>query len=591
MFNQQQYQNLLTAADYIFQRQGLNEFGREFVERFVIDHDPRQGQSAYASAQRFFDYVAQLAQRTFGNGAVSDDQLIQLVYAYIKQLYVVWSGQRNFGNSGGGFGQGGFGFGRGNNQAFSFSNSPPPSTSHVMGDVVQPGGEVAQPPRQPTQAPSPSPMTFAPPVQQETIMSDTLSPNPLDDIPNDVGFSIVERSPNWGMKSPRDRSIIMTKRDEFKTADNRYVINMCSGLARNYTTDVMDVARDFFRVVPDQFLAELFIFRVFYNHVEELDIPTNDFIVVKDRFIAALTKDPDRPIYTTLMTILNGMLHGPRMALANYLVRHINRGLFLAFGMMDEPGYRISFNEIEDLDELLGPNFESRLLQVPDARNRVITIVNAAIRNALAGPSHVMFEEGDRSGIDAIRLSGAFPYSVEGVYPSKALIPTDDDDDIDEFFKRLRENLLTKKTFVRQTREVIFTNTFGQNIIPHVGKSPRKIEGPIASIFASFAMSYYIGSRSVHDAGGQDFDVSVIPHNYKDYVQNTQESEDIEVSRLIEMSQPFDVVDQMILAIQYKKSPMDFLMGLDIASVMERERDKSHAYLCKHKLETLKTTN
>lgn len=604
MFDEAMYRDILNAAHSILRNNG-NQLDRQFSEGFMFDHDPSQGAASMRNAQFFFDYVAREAQR-MNNGQMvihSDRQLFDIVGSYITQIFNRWADSQRQGSMGFGSGGGGrpLGFGNsggGNNffgnrrggTGFNLGGSRPAPLGAMMGDLTDPTPQ--QPSSHPEQMTS-APVNFSHPQQlKETPMVIGYTHNPLDDLPDsNVEFVEGEGPLNWGMEKPKDRSIVMAKHSLLKTGDHRHIINLCEGYERTYLNDPIDVVKDFFRIVPDLFLAEHFIFRVFYNHVEEVDIPTQDFLEVRKKFVDSLNNDKEATIYTAVIKVLNELFHGPRMAIAGYLVNQINRALHLSCGISSDPSLRIKFTQIEDLEELLGTHFESKLLDVPHSRHLITSIVNTAILNSITGYSDVMFTSPSDKTIDVIRTSPAFPFNMMGVYPSKDIIPLAGSNEAEVFYKALEKEQLSKKTFVRSIRSVLITNILGQKALPSISDKPTQINGIIPAQFNRYVIPH-VGQFRANSSECPYYDEHILTDNvdeseYTKYLKDPHDYEIEETDRFIEKNSPKVPVDQTLFAIQYKKDPTEFMMALDICTTMDAERNKGYCLFNKRDLDVI----
>jgi len=96
MFDAQFYtQKILPAADYVL-RNNMNTLGQHFANEFMSEHDLNNGANpnVQRNASQLFNWVAQNAQRlNNGNLTVNDQQLFDIVGAYIKNVFDVWQRQ------------------------------------------------------------------------------------------------------------------------------------------------------------------------------------------------------------------------------------------------------------------------------------------------------------------------------------------------------------------------------------------------------------------------------------------------------------------------------------------------------------------
>lgn len=604
-FDQSMYVIIFDAAHQIL-RNNLNQIPQEFADGFMMEHDLRNGASSQRGVEQLYRYVADTAVRlNNGNATIRDnDQLFQIVGDYIKAIYDNWARRRSGGGGGtwrqqtGGFGAngggGGFsqpnnGFGGNSGGGFGFNQTRPQAGSHLIDDGIR---------TQQSQQPSvqqQQPVSFTQPlVRQESLTMTDYSFNPLDDVSaNEVSFSTVPESAGWGMQNPKDRSIVMMSKVSLKTRDEKVVIRVCDGFERTYYNNPFSVAKDFFRVAPDSFLAESFIFRVFYNHVEVIDIPTAEFLEVRRKFISALDRDRVTSVYNVIITILNEMLYGPRTALANYLVSHINRALFLSCGMAENPALRIKFTAIEDLEELLGTNFQSKLLEVPNAREIIENIVNTAILNSFTTYSDAMFASPHDKAIDVMRTSEVFDYAIPGVYPNKTLIPSSESPEAELFFNALQDKVLSQKTYVRSIRSVIITNILGGRALSVIGDKPSAISGQIPGLLNEYILAHQQRLKIDNKCDLYDDVIrgkKTTADKYRSYHDAAEQYELNILSDYADREIPTLPVDQTIFAIQFKKNPADYLGVFDVVTTMNSPRDRNQVIMAKKKINVIKPT-
>lgn len=595
MFDQNMYNTYFDAAGNVL-KDNMHRFGNAFAEQFMAHHDIRNGQVANTGINNMYNAVTQrVHQMSGGTGRFDANMLYQAVGDYIVQVYNNWLQTQNrqnasFGNSGG-FGfqnNGGFnrssGFGQ-SSGSFGFQQPRPQAASHLVDhSIATPQAPVAQ-----------APIELAPAPAMEIKPMSVVGHNPLDALVDQkIELTVVpggNGATNWGMGKPKDTSISVMRKDLIRTRDETVLINVVDAFEHTYFNNQMDVVRDFFRIVPDQFLGDHFITRVFYNHIERLDLPTYDFLDARKRFIDGVTNSIDNSVYRVIIGIMDSMMHGPRKSLEKYLVSHINRALHLSLGMEQLPQLRIKFNQIEDLDELLGPSFQSRLLEVPNAKAMISYIVNTAILNALSGYSDVMFVDKDSRDIDVVRSSTVFPHSVTGVYPNKETIPASGTPEAAKFFEMMQLHELDKHTYVRSIRSVVITNILGQTVLPNVGDKPTVIRGQIPSILNEYILNHRDKLNLEPQCRKYDLHSDqTAEQDYEAYLRNPDLYERETLSKIVDFNPPSLPVDQTIFAIQFKVSPKDYLMALDLVTVMDHPTGGGFTLLAKAKIDDLKIT-
>lgn len=583
-FDESFYMNTLLPGAHEYLANNERRYGTEFCHLFMNDHKSNRD-----LAVRFSDAVANQAYRANGQVALrSDAQLFEFISNYIEEIASVHFNNQNRAHGGGfqgGFSRGGFGqtsgfqnsgFGRSTggmaNSGFGMSTRNMASQG-VRDDSITTQATVAPTTPQPAAA---EPQRSAP-VSMSFSMTEEYSRNPLDDMEDDTRFNIQDEGKHWGHTPAKDNRLVITKKEALKTGDHKYVIHRCEGFARIYSNDLMEVVKLFFATAPEEFLAEHFIFKLFYNHVEEINVATDTFVDIQSGFLRSL--DREDIAYKSIIDVVNTMPYGPRMAVANYLVGHINRALYKNFGMAIRPSTRIQIAQIEDLEELLGTSFSHPIMEVPDARDRLIAIVNNAIKSALSGYSSAMFTGGnDQEMIDIIRTSSVFPTTLDGVYPKKSLIPSSQDSDFGSFKRALEDNVLSGKTYVRSIREVIITNIFGERQLSVIGDKPTKVDGQIANMVASLK-AYQSGTmtlgRNECERFDEMFQTDTRIEEYEQFLKDPRKYVSQDVSRFSEIDMPTHPVDMTVFAIQFKKSPFDYIRAIDVVTSIDSRNDKN----------------
>jgi hypothetical protein len=598
------YTGTLMNVAFDILKNNQQRYGPEFSNAFITDHDLNNGPQTHRLAASFHNYVVSAMQAANGTPQATNEQLFMFVGKYIEEIFNIHvsntqrqrgMSQPSFGNGfsqpSGGFGRQPNGFGNSggfNNSGFGQTNgfSPrnqqrPGSSSSLRDDSIAPIAPVA-----PVVAPTPVSPVISPTLSTVST-SQFYTHNPLDNIQalkEGVKFESVPESPNWGIDPAVDDSIVVMKRESWKTEDDKYVIRQASGFSRIYTNNELDVVNDFFRVVPSSFVAENYVVELFYNHVEVIDIPTKLFLEVQSAFLNALKHETTA--YRAVLSVLDTIVHGPRMAMANYLVEHINRGLYKCCRMSERPSIEITFTQIEDLKDLLGASFNHRILELPNARTHLQDIVNNSIKAALSGYTTPMFTSNkDAMMSDIIRTSAAFPFAIEDVYPTKTIIPSYGDNTFDSFYQSFSENVLEHKTYVRSIRSAVVSNLFGGNELAKITKIPVRIFG-VSSHFLAMFRTDYKGSIGISKNDTEPFDEQFnndIPEkDYVEYLENPQAYLKQMKSRFTEIDTPRYPVDRTLYAVQFKKSPKEYIKAIDfITSLDEPKENNSGIFVAK----------
>lgn len=602
MFDAKVYQSIFEALYTVLRNNSAN-LGREFCEGCMFDYDISNGQNSQQNAQNLYNYVSQQAQLLNGNASLRDDQLFAVIGSFVQGIFNIYRQQpqnnqnRGFGGFQGGSSTGfsnGGGFGGGNNFSggrtmFSgngggFGQTRPTPGSHLADDSVHAN------PRSVATPTAPSAMTFAPIKVEEP--STKYSANPLDDLPNTgVEFSVVPTKANWGEENARDRRIIVTKRDDMKTRDNRFTVQRIGAYHQLIMNDPLQITKDFFEVVPDSTLGVPFMARISYNHLSVIDVPTSDFVEIRLKCIDAIARDPNAVLHKTIKSILDTMQRGPWKSMTNYLVDHINRALYLACRLSSKPNIFIKITDFEDLDELLSSSFQHPFTTQPEGRYQLEQIVGSTLWNVLVQNVSVMFTD-NTIPTNAIQSSPAFPYSLEGVYPNKYSIPTQQEASAETFLAKMNSQELSKKTYLLSRRSVTITNILGKNVLSNIVKDPSTINTPIAELLNSLIIPF---NRA--ESGRKQNINDVIPYvsevypsdQLESYYNSPLESESKENNAFDRLYPAVFPVDQNIFAIQYGMKPEEYLMSLDVFSTIDNQVGQGQTILAKHFIPTIKT--
>lgn len=598
MIDQHLYSQMFDAAFNILKSNG-SSLGREFCEGFMFDHDLRNGQEAQRNAANMFNAVANEAQRLNGNSIIRDNnQLFEIVGSYIKYIYGVYTQRQqqrgSFGGGGSMFGGGstmGGGSMFGGNRGGGFSNFSQPRTlspgSHLSDDTIEPRNQpIAQAAPQPAAAAAPaaaasSMFSFTP--QKETNAVSSFSTNPLDDLSSQgVDFSPVKVQARWGDEKAKDRRIIVGRRFDMKTRDAQYTVNMSEAYHQLIMNDPMDVMRDFFEIVPDSTLGSPFLFKIFYNHLETIDVPTADFVNVRNRCIEGIKQDSQVLLHKKIAEVINDMKRGPYVALTKYLTSHVNRALHLACRLSNNPVAYIRIGDFEDIDELLSSSFKHEFTAYPEGRHKLEKIVGGALWNALVMSANAMFVGDETFPTHAVQSSPAFPYSMEGVYPNKYSIPTPNDAMIEQFRDKLTTVELSKRTYILSKRSVVVTNIFGRHVLSTVKKDPTLINTPLAQLINRCVLPFdqltpddrdvMVTQTSLVEEG---FPSDQLERYYEDPIQD----EIAEIERYGKVRATELPLDQTIFAVQYSVDPKDYLTALDVFTTIDGKLGKDQTIL------------
>jgi hypothetical protein len=601
MIDMSVYTTIYQAATDIL-RNNVQQLGNDFCQGFLTSHDPRNGQQAQANTQKLYDYVFN-ACRQLNNGSTTlqGNQLFEIVGEYIKGILQIVRnqgqqrqtgfGSGGFGSSGGGFStgfsSGGFGSGSG---GFGQQRQVPMS-SYTGADVIPPQDQQRQ--AAPVQAQQTS----------ETIATSTVSfdigtkpvnyaENPLDDI-TETGIEFIanETAPTWGSQKPKDRRIILASRENLKTSSKQHQIGRYGAYHQVIMDDPMDVVKDFFEVAPDDLLGSNFMFKITYQHLDVINVPTSDFVEIRRRCIEAVAHDAQTPIHRTVISVLENMQQRAYKAMTNYLIKHVNRALHLSARLTNDPTNYLKIGEFEDLNDLLSSSFVHPFTTAPDGRHKLEKIVGTAIWNAIVMNADAMFTS-SAIPTNAMQSSPAFPFSLDGVYPSKFAIPTSSEDTAEKFLERMNSHELMHRTYVLSKRAITITNILGKAVLPKIGDKPSIISNAVAGTLLSLKIPYTSLdlTRNNKITPVEPYVPEVYPAEllqaYYDDHDTSEEDENTKFERLRPDLYP---VDHTIFAIQYGKGPKEYLMALDVFDHIDMGLEKNQVILAKKDIEVIRT--
>lgn len=591
------YNYIYQMATTVLQRH-QNQYGAQFCQAFLNQYHPNNGQQGLQNAQALQDtFLAEVQRVRPGQSQVDDNTAFQLVKYYIDNIFQNVSRQQSqpmFSN-GGGFGRqptGGLftqqqntGFGGGG--GFNTGQAPVRPASHLVDDT-----QSVAPMAQPTPAAQPSQPRAA------MTLSDDLpqfTKNPLDAL-GDQPLSVREIAAGdaWGTESPRDRTIIVQESVDIKTQDGQYVIRRSEMAHRLILSDPFDVVRDFFKVVTDSYAAKSFIARILYNHVETIQVPTDEFIFLRDELNKRTMIDTDIAFYKQVIQTLNQMTKGSSNAANAYFVQHVNRALHLACRMDTDPSGYVKINDIDDLEELLSPHQKFFFSNLTGGRDLVKTICETAIWNAMTSASGLMFEKPESIPVRALQASPAFPYGMRKVYPTKWAIPTQDmPDAFALFFQNLQEHELKYKSYIISQRAVVITNILGSPILGQMDRTPRAIKSGVLALLNTYAQPFsrtLVGDYDndytpLVDDGGLTADLT-----YTKYVDSKKEIFDQDISVLAnhEHSGPTFPADQVFISIPHGEDPNKALIPFDVIAPINSNLSSEGAVVSRRSMAVLR---
>jgi hypothetical protein len=599
MFDQGMYNKLYQAANDILMR-NQQQLGVEFCRGFMDSHNLRAGQQAQQNAQTFFNYVLGLCQQQNGDTTIrNQEQLFQFVGVYIQfvgqrvsaasqQTRPIGStfGNTGFGNTGGAFGGGGFGQTTGAFGGGGFGQGPMSSYSgeEILSTTPKPQAQPA------ATVATASPLSFDN-ATSNMVMSTKMTDNPLDSVDESgAEFSVVEAPPTWESGQPKDRRIVLSAREDLKTSNRQHQIGRYNAFHQLVLDNPMDVVKDFFAIVPDELLGSNFIFKINYHHLDVINVPTQDFVDVRERCVSAIAHDPNAPLHKTVLSVLETMQRGPWKAMTSYLLERVNRALYLSARLAKDPHRFIKLGEFDDIEDLLSSTFTHAVTNEPDGRHKLERIVGTAIWNALVMNTDAMFT-GSSIPTAAMQVSPAFPFSMEGVYPNKFSIPMETEALAETFISNMHTHQLNHKTYVLSKRAVTITNVLGKNVLPQLAGKPTVFTNSVASVLSTVAIPFSelnLREKQASSIG------AVLPYLSSDapsdqlesYYANPQEDTRQEINNFARKRADLFPVDHFIFAVQYGMKPEEFLTSLDVFTTID-SLGKSQAMLAKKDVSTL----
>jgi hypothetical protein len=601
-FDQVFYSNIMNAAS-TWLNANRAQVSDQFVNGFMHDYTiPSHNPMAQQNAMGLYNYVVNAAVQTTGmnaNGQINGlngQQMYDIVSRFVVEIFNRWrtqmaanqNRQMMGGNSGGAIfnpvntaGSGIFGGGQ---QRSVFGQTPQAQGpgSHLSSDI---------PPRQPVQQPQAQPVAAVP-----VAPSKVYAPNPLDNLPDTgVEYSSTNAQPTWNKAKPKDNRIVISKRKDIKTQGEQYTVQAATLFHREIHDDPMQVARDFFKVVPDSVLGSVFFYSVNYNHLTVLNVPTDDFIAIQDKCRDLVEQNPGQLIHQQIIEKLKSMSFASYQAVATYLTQHINRALYLACRLTKDPTSIIQIEVFEDLNELLSSSFTHSVTLLSEGRFRLETIVANAIWNALVKNVSVMFQDDSDIPTHAIQSSPAFPYSMEGVYPNKFTIPVNGDGEVPDFLQRLREKELVNKTYLLSRRRVSITNVFGGKVLGALTSKPQMITTPVAPVL-------YRTESALQFTDPNNLDTRKVPpltpyaneqqpvEQLEGYLANLDHAYENEVTSSDTYYAPSLPVDQTILCVQYGVDPLTYLQSIDVFTTIDPLNDGTKIILATKPVPALHVT-
>jgi hypothetical protein len=607
MVDQTIYNSMLEAADSLIQR-NLATTGRDFANYFMSEHDPRNGPAINANIDRFYRTVLDdIRSQTGGANSFTTDQLFAAVGRYLKLAFDFFSrGRPQQSGYGVGYNQQPQPQGYYTGPQPSYNPQQPAGIGSWQSPAVEPApfGAYAPQQAQPVQ-----PVSVPKPAEVIPMSQLVADDHPLSDLPESgVDFSEMETGDAWGGEHPRNRTIVVTLSKDVKTRDPRFLIRRLDGQHRVILDDPIEVVKDFFKIAPEALLAKCFMFRILYNHLEIIDVPTQDFVAVRDLVLSGHTDpDVDDPVYRLAMKGLSSLSRGSWKAFSKYLVEHVNRALYLSARLSGKPTLDIQLGpdasgiySIDDLEVLLSSSFKSSLTAIPEGRTKLKKIVETAIWNALSMNSGALFT-GDRKTYPTTDMltSPVFPYALRHVYPEKTCIPDPENParraHMAEFIKRMNKHELSEKTYIVSKRSVVVTNMFSNSQLNAIGNKATRVDGIIPGMFNRYAPAHLDHVLVRQDFNDYNIVKQIEDHEpeidtlglYYSRSENYDQDEDAAVN---EKSSHDMAVDQVIFAIPFGSSHKDQLKAFDVLSAMDEGNPSNSAMLVSRKLHQLKVS-
>lgn len=539
-------------------------------------HDPRNP-NAGANHAQFYNFVIREAQpyMAANNGAISDDILFRIVTNYMSQVvdFIVRRGQQQPGYAtygqqtqgypggmmGGGM-MGGFGTSTPDFMTTP-SSSPTPQTPQPT------------PAAQPVATPSPV-APVATPYQGDIVVTPR-SRNPLDNLPEDGDpFIPVETGDAWAGDYPLDRTIVAKLSVDLKTADSDACIKMVQAQHRIMENDPKEVVRAFFKTAPEELQAIPYLFEIFYNHLEIIDVPTHDFMSVQARLFDTLSNHTIHdPLHRVVINAVGNMFKLPSEAMDRYLTKAINRALHISCRKESNPSDFLEIGELSHLEELLSPKSQWIVTDIPDGRQHLKKIVENAIWNALSINTGVMFSSMNDVPVSVMRASPAFPFAMRGVYPDKDLIPNVGEREFEQFYSRLSAHVLSEKTFLVSRRAVVVTNIFGDGILNNITNRPifhrGLVPGALTSLMTRFDTHQVTSSVTTEYRIKIDTSKSREERLAEYYVNDEDYDQDIPEHIPFPKTNGEMLGDLNIYAVKFAVDPEEYMAEIDLFSLMD----------------------
>ena len=569
MFDSTLHNQTMAAVDHLFRQNG-HVLGQQFCTSFMYEYTPNNAnRQTYENANALQQYVINKGRQISPNGQLNNEQFFAVVWSYIEDVYkntiARYSQPQGFSNP-------------------SSYQSPFNGGSMFGGNSFQPSFSSPFSGQSGGNTPVVQPISPVPVV--ETIKSSTtvnsfehnFKRSPLDDISvsDDTVFSEVNASDCWAGEAPRDHVFVVKNSSDLKAHGVSLVMRHATSQSRLIFDNDFDVTKRFFKTAPDSILSKYLIFEIFYDHLEVINVATQELSEIIVKLKEALTsRRGSDPFYKIVIDTCSTLRRGAWKALSAYLVNHINRALYLSCRISSDPSLKIRIAELEDINELLSSTFSSPLTAIPDGRNKMKQIVEYTIANALWFNSHLLFgvpgEDDWDWALDVMKTCSVFPDSINNVYPSKRYIPnTKKDKDFDIFRKAFEEHELSTSSYILSRRSVVITNVLSGDILSRLNKNPYKASGAVASLFRQFSVDHLRESGSIYNPRNfNQYKEPAEKMDLSDYYSNpSHDDRDIEADFVVSY-EGSRFVDRSNYAIEFQGNPQDYLTSFDVISFMD----------------------
>lgn len=594
MFDSNLYNQILNCA-YDTLKENGGKLGREFCEGFMFDHDPGNGRQAESSVMALFNFVMSEGPRRFGSSSLTIDQLFDIVGSYITEIFNRWSSRNRSGgfssrssflssNSGGNL----FGNNRG-----SFSN---PQRAFSPGSHLGDSEESSRPKSGGLfDTSNKSTITeVAKEVAKANTPTEHFPDHPLDNIPDiGMGYKVVPTYDCWVGETPDNQTITVVKAYDLKIDDPAYTIRRTEAFMHRAVDNEVDVVNEFFKIVPPSIIARPYMFHIHYNHITTIPIETDTYIKLVYDINEICQRNIDtgclEPFFKTVVRTIGSLLRRDWVAMSNYLTKHINRALYVACRLSNDPFHVLEIDNVDDLKELFGPGINSPLMRSAEQRDIIMNIVDSAVRNAMGENSGAMFKQIDFP-VETMKTSTAFPESLRGVYYDKNKIPYHGEEGYMDFLHAMTRNILTYETYMVSKRTVTITNILGKYVLGNISDTPKMFKGKVCGLLNSVSKQYtnrVVPKGIITPYELPKDDEETTKNKLKDLYENRPMSDfDVQMPYNIE-DETFLPVEHTLFATKWGDNPESYIKVMDVFETIDERNMNTDVILASKKIKSL----